>query len=185
MKVLAIIGSPRKNGNTAAMVNTLCKGAATAEHETEVIYLTDLNIHDCIACDQCKTGKIEFCAINDDMQQLYKAIINADCIVFGTPVYMGQMTGQMKNFLDRWYTFVDENFTIHHVAGKKYITVTSSGAPAEIFGSLSEYFNHWLGNFFKMEAVENIMAGDLGPAGAIHGRPDLLIMAETIGHSLK
>lgn len=185
MKVLGIIGSPRKNGNTAALVNAVCKGAAAAGHETEVINLTSLNIHDCTACCACKAGKVEHCAINDDMQQLYTAIIKADCLILGTPVYMGQMTGQMKNFFDRWYTFLDENHQIHHVPGKKYITVTVSHAPAEAFRSLSDYFNQWLKDFFKMQRVENIVAGGLGPADAINSRPELLAMAENVGRTLK
>ncbi|SDF13954.1 flavodoxin family protein [Sporolituus thermophilus] len=185
MKVLGIIGSPRKNGNTAALVTAVCKGAAAAGHQTEVINITGLNIHDCVACCTCKTTKGEYCAIKDDMQTLYPKIVEADCLVLGTPVYMGQMTGQMKNFFDRWYTFMDADYQIRYLPGKKYITVTASGAPAEVFQSLSDYLNHWLGNFFKMELVKNIVGGGLGPADAINSQPELLAMAENTGRSLK
>lgn len=185
MKVLGIIGSPRKNGNTAAMVNAVCNGAAAAGHETVVINLTNLSIHDCIACGACKAGKVEYCSINDDMQQLYPLIKSADCLIIGTPVYMGQMTGQMKNFFDRWYTFMDINHQIHHLPGKKYITVTASGAPAEAFRSVSDYLNQWLGDFFKMQLVKNIVGGGLGTEDAINSQPELLAMAESIGRALK
>lgn len=185
MKVLAIIGSPRKTGNTTALVNAVCKGAAAAGHETEVINITDLNIHDCTACCACKTGKVEYCALNDDMQQLYAKIVAADCLVIGTPVYMGQMTGHLKNFFDRWYAFMDSNYQIYHVSGKKYITVTASGAPAEIFQSLTDYLNHWLASFFKMQLVHNIVAGGLGPEDAINSQPELLALAESTGQALK
>jgi len=185
MKVLGIIGSPRKNGNTAAMVNAVCKGAALSGHESEVVNLTCMNIQGCIACDACKAGKVDYCAVNDDMQQLYKAIIEADCLVIGSPVYMGQISGQMKNFFDRWNAFVDANYQIHHVPGKKYITVTASGAPAEVFSSVSDYLNHWLGNFFKMQLVKNIVGGELGPADAINSQSELLSTAESIGRALE
>lgn len=185
MKVLGFIGSPRENGNTAAMVNAVCKGAAAAGHEIEIINITSLSIHDCIACCACKTAKNEHCAIKDDMQKLYPKILEADCLVIGTPVYMGQMSGQMKNFFDRWYTFMDANYEIHHLPGKKYITVTASGAPAEVFQSLSDYLNHWLGNFFKMTLVQNIVGGGLGPADAIKSQPELLALAESTGRALK
>lgn len=184
MKVLGIIGSPRKNGNTAAMVNAVCNGAAAVGHETEVINLISLSIQDCIACGACKAGKVEYCAINDDMQQLYRLIESADCLVIGTPVYMGQITGQLKNFFDRWYTFMDANYQIHHVPGKKYITVTASGAPAEVFRSVSDYLNQWLGDFFKMQLVKNILGGQLGPEDAIYSQPELLAMAEKAGRAL-
>ncbi|MDF2568783.1 MAG: NADPH-dependent reductase [Sporomusa sp.] len=185
MKVLAIIGSPRKHGNTAALVTAVCKGAEAAGHGTEVINLTSLTINDCTACGACKAGKVEYCAINDDMQQLYFKIAAADCLIIGTPVYMGQMTGKMKNFFDRWYAFIDSNYQIHHISGKKYITVTASGAPAEVFQSLSDYFNHWLSSFFKLQLIQNITAGGLGPEDAINNQPELLAKAESVGRSLK
>ena len=184
MKVVAFLGSPR-NGNTAAMLTAVCKGAASAGHETELINLTNLKIADCTACCACKNGKVEYCAIQDDMQALYRKIVEADCLVFGTPIYMGQMSGQMKNFFDRWYPFLDANYQIHHLPGKKYITVTASGAPAEAFQSVSDYFNYWLGSFFKMELVQNIVGGQLGPADAINNQPELLTAAENAGRALK
>ncbi|MCP6652028.1 flavodoxin family protein, partial [Klebsiella pneumoniae] len=82
MKVLAFLGSPR-NGNTTAMVNAVCKGAAGAGHETEIINLASLKISDCTACCACKSDKFTCCAIKDDMQELYTKIIEADCLVFG------------------------------------------------------------------------------------------------------
>ncbi|HEY3426315.1 MAG TPA: flavodoxin family protein [Negativicutes bacterium] len=184
MKVLAIIGSPRKNGNTAAMVNAVCKGASLAGHKTEVIYLADLNIHGCIACGACKTRSVEYCAINDDMQQLYKSLIAADCLVFGSPIYMGQITGLMKNFFDRLYAFMDINSQVHYMPGKKYITVTASGALAEAYHSVSDYLNKWLGEFSQMHLVKNIVGGTLGPADAINSQPKLLAEAESAGRSL-
>jgi len=184
LKVVAFLGSPR-NGNTAAMLNAVCKGAASAGHETELINLTKLKISGCTACCACKNGKVKYCAVQDDMQGLYPKIIEADCLVFGTPIYMGQMSGQMKNYFDRWYTFLDANYEIHHLPGKKYITLTASGAPAEAFQSVSDYFNYWLGSFFKMELVENIVGGQLGPADAINSQPELLTAAENAGKALK
>ena len=184
MKVLAFLGSPR-NGNSTAMVNAVCKGAASAGHEIEIINLASLKISECTACYACKSGKFEYCAIKDDMQELYTKIIEADCLVFGTPVFTGQMSGLMKLFFDRWYPFLGENYDIYHLPGKKYITITASGAPAAVFQSLTDYFNHWLGSFFKMVLVQNIVGGELGPADAINSQPELLAMAENAGRALK
>ena len=184
MKVLAIIGSPREHGNTTALVNAVIRGAESAGHEVEIVNLTNLSISDCVACCKCKISK-DRCSIHDDMQNLYPKIEEADCLVIGTPVYMGQMTGKMKSFFDRWYTFMDADYQIHDIPGKKYITITCSGAPAEVFQSLTDYFNHWLGSFFKMELVKNIVAGGLGAPAAINAQPELIRMAETTGRSLK
>lgn len=185
MKLLAFIGSPREKGNTSALVKAVCKGAAAGGHETEVINLTTLNIHDCTACCTCKADRKINCAINDDMQKLYPKIKAADCLVFGTPVYMGQMSGQMKCFFDRCYSFMDTSYQIDYLPGKKYITVTASGAPAEAFRSLTDYLNYWLGDFLKMECVGNIIGGGLGPADAINSQPELLALAEETGRRLR
>lgn len=185
MKILAVIGSPRENGNTASLVNAVCKGAAEAGHEVETVNITRLSIHGCIACGQCKTVATGFCSINDDMQQLYPKVIAADCLIFGTPVFMGQVSGQLKQFFDRCYAFMDANYQIHYLPGKKYVTVTASGAPAEAFQSLTDYLNYWFGNFFNMTCLGNIVAGGLGPVGAIQSQPELLLKAEDIGRGLK
>lgn len=184
MKVLAIIGSPRKNGNTAAMVNAVCKGATLAGHETKIIYLIDQSIQGCIACDACKTGSVKYCAINDDMQQLYRSIIEADCLVIGSPIYMGQITGLMKNFFDRLYAFTDAKNQVNYVPGKKYITVTASFETAEAYRPVSEYLNKWLGEHAQMQLVKNIVGGSLGSANAINDQPDLLAEAEKAGYAL-
>ncbi|WP_378954268.1 flavodoxin family protein [Pelosinus sp. sgz500959] len=184
MNVLAIIGSPRKNGNTAAIVNAVCRGAVAVGHEVEIINVNDLTIHDCVGCNACKTGKIEYCVLNDDMQKLYPKIVTADCLVVGTPVYVGQMTGKMKNFFDRWYAFLDENHQLRHFPGEKYITVTSSGGPAEAFQSLTDYFNYWLGDFFQMKLVKNIVAGTLQAVDDINKQPEILQLAEKTGREL-
>lgn len=184
MKVLAIIGSPRKNGNTAAIVNAVCNGATLAGHETEIVYLIDRNIHGCMACDACKTGRVEYCAVNDDMQQLYRSIIAADCLIIGSPIYMGQITGLMKNFFDRLYAFLDVNNQMKHVPGKKYITVTASGGAAESYRDVSDYLNKWLREFSQMQMVNNIVGGSFGTADAIAGQPELLAEAEKTGYFL-
>jgi multimeric flavodoxin WrbA len=95
-KILAICGSPRA-GNTEFLLRTIlkhCKGA-----KTELILLRKLNIHHCGGCLVCdKTGK---CHQNDDMQKLYPKLLAADVIIFGTPTYFNDVTGLMKDFLDR------------------------------------------------------------------------------------
>lgn len=185
MKILAVVGSPRLNGNTASLVNAVCKGAAEAGHAVETVNVTQLSIHDCIACCKCKASPSGYCAINDDMQQLYPKIQAADCLIIGTPVFMGQLSGQLKLFFDRWYTFMDANYQIQHLPGKKYVTVTVSAAPAEAFQSLTDYLNYWLGDFFNMTGLGNIVAGGLLPADAIQSQPELLEKAENIGRNLK
>ena len=99
MKILAISGSPRKDGNTVTMLNEALAGAQQEGAEVELYSVSGKNIQPCDGCWGCtKTGK---CHIKDDMQTLYDKMIEADGIIFGTPIYFYGMTSQIKAVMDR------------------------------------------------------------------------------------
>jgi multimeric flavodoxin WrbA len=104
LKILAINGSPRTNGNTSLMIKDILKKAEAAGANISYFDLAELNIKDCKACMKCK--KEDCCAQNDDMQSLRPLIEDADLLLLGSPVYMGDQTGLMKCFIDRLYTFM-------------------------------------------------------------------------------
>ena len=85
MNILAVIGSPRKQGNTDLVIEQILAGAREKAHECEKIYLYDYEIYSCIDCRNCKKGDY-VCTIEDDMKELYPRIDNTDLIVFGTPL---------------------------------------------------------------------------------------------------
>jgi multimeric flavodoxin WrbA len=183
MRVMAFVGSPRKDGNTAKIVNAICKGAQESGHEVEVYNLSEMDNKGCIACDACRLTKVDFCSINDKLTTLLPKIAEADCIIVGTPVYTGQVSGYTKNFLDRMIPFLGPDYTIRYLPGKKYITVTCSGAPAEAFSNVTEYLNQLFG-FFKMENAGNIIAGSAREKDDIMGQPEILKRAEDMGRKL-
>ena len=106
MKTLAINGSPRRNGNTAILLNKTLEGAASAGSETEFIHLNDNLYHGCVSCFGCKKiggksyGK---CALNDNLTPILKKVEEADAIVFGSPIYFGRETGHMLSFFERLF----------------------------------------------------------------------------------
>ena len=103
MKVIGICGSPRK-GNTEWMLKKLLEGVNEASVETELILLREKDIKGCDGCLSCEAGGQErkgVCRIQDDMQQIYPKLIEADGLVFGTPVYFEMLSGLLKNFIDR------------------------------------------------------------------------------------
>lgn len=113
MKALAVVGSPRKGGNTDVLIDQMIAGAIEAGAEVEKIYLNDLKITPCQACNGCKQTKSPekpSCVIKDDMQKLYPKIMEAEVLLFGTPVYWWTVSAQMKCFLDRWYALLDANY---------------------------------------------------------------------------
>jgi len=125
MKIVAIVGSPRKKGNTSTLLAEVCKGTQEMGFETEMIYLSDYSFKDCIGCEGCtKTGK---CVVKDDMQTIYEKINSSDALIIGSPTYFYNVSGLMKCFLDRLYSyeFFDEEdrsvwLSYNEVFGLKY-----------------------------------------------------------------
>lgn len=99
VKIIGIVGSPRNESNTEILVNNALKSAQEAGADIDVINLGSAEIEPCIACDICKsTGE---CAIYDDMQEITKKLREAQGIILGSPVYFGNVSSQMKIFMDR------------------------------------------------------------------------------------
>ena len=98
MKIIGFAGSPHKEGNTAWAVSQVLEGAADQGAETRAWCFSGLTIQLCRGCLACHHGN-QGCVIRDDMQPIYDALGQADALVFGTPVYMGQMSAQAKIFM--------------------------------------------------------------------------------------
>ena len=99
MKAIAIVGSPRKNGNTEILAKHTLKAIEEEGVDTELIRLAGLNIQPCNACMACE--KKEWCPIKDDLFPIYTKMKEADAIIFASPVYFGSATPQIKALMDR------------------------------------------------------------------------------------
>lgn len=127
MKVIGILGSARNGGNTDLLMREMMKEPAAKGAETEIYNLAEMNVGCCLGCETCrKTGS---CVRKDDMSILCDALKTADAFVIGTPIYMGEMTGQLKTFLDRCYALKDADRTPLISAGKRIAVVITQGAP--------------------------------------------------------
>jgi multimeric flavodoxin WrbA len=105
MMILGVYGSPRKDGNTDLLLNQFLKGASTNGHKIKKVHVRKLNISPCLACGECEeTGK---CTISDDMDIVYEALLNTECLVLASPIYFYSVTAQVKILIDRchvlWY----------------------------------------------------------------------------------
>jgi len=103
-KVIGINGGPRKNWNTAAMVRRALDGAESAGAETEIIHLYDLNFKGCRSCFACKrvTGYTDAkCAAVDDLSPVLEKIMDSDVVIMGSPIYLSDVTGEMRSFWER------------------------------------------------------------------------------------
>jgi multimeric flavodoxin WrbA len=101
VKVIGICGSPRK-GNTEILLREALNAAKKAGAETDLILLKNLDIRHCDGCNRCVEGDASgLCYLQDEMQELYKRMESADVIILGSPNYYDNVTGTMKDFIDR------------------------------------------------------------------------------------
>jgi multimeric flavodoxin WrbA len=121
MKILALIGSPRKGSNTDTVADRILAGARKSGHTAEKLYLYDYEIAPCIDCRRCKQPP-NVCVLHDDMPVIYPKIDEADVIVFGTPLYWYGPTAKMKLLIDRLRPYIASR----KLEGKKGLLVTPS-----------------------------------------------------------
>src|SRR5690242_13764760 len=104
MKIVCLLGSPRENGNSAAIANRLCTTAEGLGAEVHTIVLNKLQYRGCQGCMACKT-KLDRCALKDDLTEILDLIRETDILVLATPVYFWDVTSQLKTFLDRTFSY--------------------------------------------------------------------------------
>lgn len=165
MKIVGFVGSPRKKGNTTSIVNEVLRGAAEAGAETKIFNINELGIRGCQACYKCQTPEGK-CVQTDGMAPLYDEIFNADAVVFGTPVFMFQITGQMKTFIDRLFALLylkdgQPGAFRNKIRGKRAVTVYSQGQPeTAAFASSFDLHEGVLG-FLGFKVEGRIVAGGM------------------------
>lgn len=102
-KVLVLLGSPRRKGNSAILADQITKGAKSGKAKVKTIFLQGKNIAPCKACLSCQEKDSKGCSIQDDMQDIYLKLIESDAWVIASPVYWFNMSGQTKIFMDRCF----------------------------------------------------------------------------------
>lgn len=101
-KILIVVGSPRKGGNSQIMADALAQGALSAGNEVRMVDVGQAKISGCIACESCFVNGGR-CAIDDDMQAFYGEMEWADVIVYAFPLYFYSYPAQIKAFMDRQF----------------------------------------------------------------------------------
>jgi multimeric flavodoxin WrbA len=129
MKVVAISGSPRKGMGTEQVIDAALDGARSKGADTRLFRAEDLEITGCAGCMACWGPNADgFCVKKDDMREVHRALYDADAIILGSPVYMFQMTGQLKTVIDRFMPMLKSDYT-NRLGGKPTLTVFTQGQP--------------------------------------------------------
>ena len=179
-KIIIIDGGPRKNMNTAKLLQKFAEGVKSASSDTEVktIRLYDLDYKGCMSCMACKLkGKASnICRFKDALAPILEEIAQADGLVLGSPIYFGEVTGQMRAFLERlafpWLSYNDYSLTApkpmpvvlietmngtpernnsNHFGSMEWCITTALGEPQRIVGyntyQVAKYDRYELGGF--------------------------------------
>lgn len=169
MKVMAINGSPRRNWNTAQLLESALEGAASAGAETEFVHLYDLDFKGCKGCMSCKLRDCADpgrCVRDDGLTPVLDGIREADALVLGSPIYFGDVTGEMRCLMERlFFPLLDyEN-------------------PANSYGSPKRTALVYTMNVSEKQADEigyrAMFRRDAGLMGKFFGDCDVLVSTET------
>lgn len=188
MEVISILGSPRKKGNSAQLAEIVSSSLEKEGHTVKKVVLNSLSMKGCQACMACK-GKSEICVLQDDLAPVLEKVKQADVIVMATPVYWGDISAQLKIFIDRTYSYLTPGFMTEEVKhrlpkGKKLVFIQSQGAPAEMYTEVFERYN----TFFKMlnyfDETYVLHGSDINDLGAAMAREDLVQTAREIAANL-
>ena len=137
MRVTAIYGSPRLNGNSAALANHMTSLLEKHGATVKKFYLNKMKYKGCQGCLKCKTGA-EKCVLKDDLSEVLDAIPDTDLLLISSAVYFGDVTAQTKGFIDRIYSFYLPEFWLKEYKsrlrpGKKLAFILSQGNGDERF----------------------------------------------------
>jgi len=105
-KVLVLLGSPRKRGNSAILADRVAKGAKSVGARVETLFMHGMKIAPCKSCYACQKPNSKGCSINDDMQSVYKKLLEADAWVIASPVYWFTVSAQTKLWMDRCFALL-------------------------------------------------------------------------------
>jgi len=141
MKVLAINGSARKDGNTAILINLALKELEREGVQTELVQLAGLNLAGCIACYKCFENKDKHCAVkNDEMNGIIDKMVAADGLVLGSPTYFANVTVNLKAVIERAGMVGRANdFMYARKPCAAVVAVRRAGA-VQVFNSINDFF---------------------------------------------
>jgi multimeric flavodoxin WrbA len=141
MKVVAFNGSPRKDGNTAILINRVLKELQAEGIEIEFIQLGGQQIHGCMACGTCRKIKNKECKIVNDNVNLYiQKMAQADGIILGSPTYFSMMTPELKALIDRaGYVSMSNDGMFTRKVGAAVVAVRRTGA-MPTFDAINHFF---------------------------------------------
>jgi len=169
-KIVVLNGSPRRKGNTSALVREFTKGAESAGHTVTEFFLDSMNIHGCKGCFGGHSSKDCPCVQQDDMNKIYPIVKDCEVVVLATPLYYWNMSGQIRTAIDRLFAL--EEGDGNQLRGHGRASALLMAAEGSGFEDALTYYNHLL-EHLKWKNLGHVLAGGNGAVGDIERKPEL------------
>lgn len=180
-KIVILNGSPRRNGNSAALVRKFTEGAQSAGNTVTEFYLAGMDIKGCKGCFGGDSARECPCVQKDDMMKIYPAAKDCDVIVFSSPLYYWNLSGQLRTAVDRLFALEEggENLLRGHGRASALLMAAEGNG----FGDVLSYYDHLL-EHLNWKNLGHVLAGGNGDAGDIAGKKELE-QAYALGKSIR
>jgi len=187
MKIVCLLGSPRSNGNSSTIARSFLESAECLGAESRTFELNRLTYRGCQGCYACKTT-LDHCILDDDLTEVLQAVKDADIVVYASPVYYGEISAQLKGFMDRTFSYLVPDYITNPQPsrlppGKKLLFILTQGQPeASMFADIFpryDFFLKW-GGFAETRLIR---ACGVGIGGAKCVPESILGEAEEAGRT--
>ena len=177
-RILVLSTSPRIGGNSETLADVFIKGAEEAGHETKKICLYDKKIEFCKGCRGCQTtGK---CILRDDAERIIAQMKAMDVLVFATPIYFYEMSGQMKTLLDRTNPLFPAEYEFRDI----YLLATSADEEESSMEAAVKGLEGWISCFEKSRLAGVVRGTGADKKGAIEECREALSAAYEMGRNV-
>jgi len=187
VNVVGVYGSPRRGGNSDLILDTSLQGARQQGARVNRIYVRDLEISGCRECNGCeKTGK---CVVQDDMQQIYTLLNDADVIVLSSPIFFYGLTSQLKAMIDRGQAMwarkrlEGKETSMPNTKGRGYVIAVGATKGEKLFLCV-EMIARYFFDAFSMNYEEGLFFQGIEGKAAVRQHPDALSRAYEFGMKL-
>ena len=168
--IVVLNGSPRKKGNTSALVREFTRGAEEAGHTVTEFFLDGMEIHGCKGCFGGRSSREGPCVQQDDMGKIYPAVKDSDVVVLASPLYYWNLSGQLRTAVDRLFALEEGDGNLLRGCGRASCLLMA--AEGNGFEDVRAYYDHLM-EHLRWKNLGHVLAGGNMDTGDIDGKPEL------------
>ena len=168
--IVILNGSPRKTGNTSALVKAFTEGAESAGHTVTEFFLDSMDIHGCKGCFGGHSSRECPCVQKNNMSKIYPAVKDCDVVVLASPLYYWNMSGQLRTAVDRLFALEESDGNL--LRGNGRASALLMAAEGHGFEDVVLYYDHLM-EHLRWKNLGHVLARGRMNTGDIQGKPEL------------